>query len=243
MTAGKPAARRMDKRRVEELLRAPDFSENLAVWRSFPARKVINPLVSFLCSADECVRWHAVTAAGIVTAALAEQDPESARVIVRRFLWQLNDESGGIGWGIPEALGESMARSPLLAEEYARLALSFIKEDENFLEHPPLRAGALWALARLLQSRAHLLPESEAPLVASLRDPDALFRALALWGLGAVATARSLPFMERLSADMTPVRLYRNESFENTTVSELARQAVAAVKTRQGLTGNPAANE
>lgn len=243
MIAGEPAVRRIEKKRVEELLRASDFSRNLAVWRSLPARKVINPLVSFLCSADERLRWHAVTAAGLVTATLAEEDPESARVIVRRFLWQLNDESGGIGWGVPEALGESLARSPLLAGEYARLVLSFIKEDENYLEHPPLLAGALWGLARLLQTRAHLLAESEGPLVAYLHHPDALFRALALWGLGAVATARTLPLLQRLSTDTSPVRLYRNESFEDTTVAEGARQAAAAVRTRLGLRTPPAANE
>lgn len=242
MSEGEPVVRRIDKRRVEELLRAPDFSDNLGVWPTFPARKVINPLVSFLCSADERVRWHAVTASGIVTAALAEEDPESARVIIRRFLWQLNDESGGIGWGIPEALGESAARSPLLAGEYARLVLSFVKEDENFLEHPPLLAGALWALARLLQTRADLLKDSEAPLISYGRHPDALFRALALWGLGAVGTTRSLPLIESLEADDAAVRIYRNESFENTTVAELARQARIAVKNRLGLTASPAAD-
>lgn len=242
MSEREPAVRRIDKRRVEELLRAPDFSENLSVWRSFPARKVINPLVSFLCSMDERVRWHAVTAAGIVTAALAEREPESARVIVRRFLWQLNDESGGIGWGIPEALGESLARSPLLAEEYGRLVLSFIKEDENHLDHPPLLAGALWAVARLLQTRADRLKDSEDPLISYVRHPNALFRALALWGLGAVGTKASLSRIEPLEADNAPVRLYRNESFQNTTVSELAQEARSAIRSRIDLTTSPAAN-
>ncbi len=235
------APRRIDKRRVEELLRAPDFATQLALWRTFPARKVINPLVSFLCSVDEQVRWHAVTAAGVVTAALAEEDPESARVIIRRFLWQLNDESGGIGWGIPEALGESLARSALLAKEYGRLVLSLIKEDENYLEHPPLLAGALWALARLLQNRAHLLKESEAPLISYGHHPEPAFRALALWGLGAVGSSLSLPLIESLEADSAPVRLYRNETFENTAVGELARQARSAVLTRFGLRSFPTA--
>lgn len=242
MSEGEQVGRRIDKRRVEELLRAPDFAAQLALWRTFHARKVINPLVSFLCSADEQVRWHAVTAAGVVTAALAEVDPESARVIIRRFLWQLNDESGGIGWGIPEALGESLARSALLAKEYGRLVLSFIKEDENYLEHPPLLAGALWALARLLHSRADLLKESETPLISYGRHPEPAFRGLALWGLASVGTALSLPLIESLEADSAPVRFYRNESFENTTLGELAREARSAVMTRLDLRASPTAN-
>ncbi len=144
--------------------------------------------------------------------------------------------------GIPEALGESLARSALLAKEYGRLVLSFIKEDENYLEHPPLLAGALWALARLLQTRADLLKESEAPLLSYVRHPNALFRALALWGLGAVGTAASFSRLEPLETDNAPVRLYRNESFENTTVSELAREARTAIRSRIDLTTSPTAN-
>jgi hypothetical protein len=43
---------------------------------------------------------------GEVMAHLADKDMESARVIMRRLMWSLNDESGGIGWGAPEAMGE-----------------------------------------------------------------------------------------------------------------------------------------
>jgi len=225
---------RMDKKVVKELLEAPDFSATLDVWRLVPARKVINPLLSFLCSPDETLRWHAVTAAGIVTAALAEENPESARVIIRRFLWQLNDESGGIGWGIPEALGESLARSPLLAKEYARLVLSFVKEDENYLEHPPLLVGALWAVARLAQDRAELLTEAEQVLLSYVDHAEGVFCALALWGLGALASPAVVTRLDQLTTDTRPVRLYRRESFQNCTVADVAREAQAAILARHG---------
>ncbi|WP_448384196.1 DVU0298 family protein [Desulfosoma sp.] len=225
---------RIDKKGVKALLEAPDFSATLDIWRLLPARKVINPLLSFLCSPQEMLRWHAVTAAGIVTAALAEENPESARVIIRRFLWQLNDESGGIGWGIPEALGESLARSPLLAKEYARLVLSFVKEDENYLEYPPLLAGALWAVARLAQDRAELLKEAEEVLLSFVDHTQGVFRALALWGLGAVGSPTILPRLDELTTDTCPVRLYRQESFQDCTVADVAREAQAAIFGRHG---------
>ncbi len=70
-------------------------------------------------------------------------------------MWTLNDESGGIGWGAPEAMAEAMACHPRLAEEYVRILLSYIREDGNFLEYEPLRRGALWGIGRL----AHIYPE------------------------------------------------------------------------------------
>jgi hypothetical protein len=68
---------------------------------------------------------------------------------MRRMIWNLNDESGGIGWGSPETMGESMACHNRLAGEYHRILVSYIRPDGNFLEHPELQKGLLWGLARL----------------------------------------------------------------------------------------------
>lgn len=239
----KESSTRVDKRQIQSLLASPDFSKNLELWRSFSPRQVINPLLSFLCSTDEKLRWHAVTAAGVVTATLAEEDLESARVIVRRFLWQLNDESGGIGWGIPEAMGEALARSPALAQEYGRLVLSFVREDENYLDHEPLLAGALWALARFVQAHPKLLSESAQDFVVYARHPHARFRGLALWGLSAVGDGSCLAIVQSLTADTASVRLYRHETLEDTSVAQLAREAVRAIGARENLTNFPAASE
>ena len=65
-----------------------------------PARQVVNPLFSFLYNTDELLKWKAVTALGAVVSNLASHDMESARIVMRRLIWNLNDESGGIGWGL-----------------------------------------------------------------------------------------------------------------------------------------------
>ncbi len=105
------------KRNVLKLLQQDSPDQCISELHRLPARKVVNPLFSFLCSLDELVKWRAVSAMGAVLANLAESNLESARVVMRRFIWQLNDESGGIGWGCPEAMGDTMARSRRLAEE------------------------------------------------------------------------------------------------------------------------------
>jgi hypothetical protein len=77
-------------------------------------------------------------------------------------MWTLNDESGGIGWGSPEAMAEAMARHRGLAKEYISILFSYIREDGNFLEYEPLRRGALWGIRRLSQVYPELLKKLDA---------------------------------------------------------------------------------
>ncbi|NIR18057.1 MAG: HEAT repeat domain-containing protein, partial [Desulfobacterales bacterium] len=77
---------------------------------------------------DQDVRWSAVKAMGRVVAKMADEDMESARVIMRRLMWNLNDESGGIGWGSPEAMAEILTCHDGLAKEYAHILISYARE-------------------------------------------------------------------------------------------------------------------
>lgn len=43
---------------------------------------------------------------------------EKACTVMRRLMWTLNDEFGGIGWGVPEAMGEIMVCHKGLAHIY-----------------------------------------------------------------------------------------------------------------------------
>ena len=133
---------------MSQLLLQEDFEKGLSQIGDLPARKVINPLFSFLCSLDELLKWRAVTAMGEVVTRLAEEDMESARVVMRRYMWHLNDESGGIGWGCPESMGEVMARNENLATEFWCILISYIRPDGNFLEHEVLQRGVLWGVGR-----------------------------------------------------------------------------------------------
>ena len=172
------------KRKVIDLLKADDFAGVLETFRSYPARRVINPLFSCLCSTEPQIKWRAITALGAVVANLAQDDMESARVVMRRMIWNLNDESGGIGWGVPETMGEVMARHKGLAREYVNILVSYIREDGNFLEYEPLQQGVLWGLGRLAQTSPELLQDAGAHLHPFLSSEDATLRGLAAWILG-----------------------------------------------------------
>ncbi|MDY6904148.1 MAG: HEAT repeat domain-containing protein [Thermodesulfobacteriota bacterium] len=164
----KTATGRQLKKIVAALLQQGDMDAAMAQIRQYPPRQIINPLIGLLFHKNAPVQQRAIAAIGATTARLAESDMESARVIMRRLMWSLNDESGGIGWGAPEAMGEIMARNHRLADEYHRILLSYIAPDKNFLEHDDLRLDALNGIKRLAAARPELVRDA-AGLLASCR--------------------------------------------------------------------------
>ena len=157
------------KARIGQLLGQDDFENALETIRRMPGRQAVNPLFSFLYSGEEEIRWRAVTAMGAVVGHLADTAMESARVVMRRFMWNLNDESGGIGWGSPEAMGEITAGHAGLADEFACILISYIDPQGNFLEHELLQRGSLWGVGRLAHARP-LLAKPAAPFLTAFFD-------------------------------------------------------------------------
>ena len=104
-------------------------------------------------------------AMGGVMAAIHAESPEDAKNIVRRFMWHMNEESGNIGWGIPEAFGETLAQCPPLADTFRRVLLHYIydapeEKSTGFCDHAPLRIACYRAIARLLEARPDFVNEA-----------------------------------------------------------------------------------
>ena len=218
------------KKRIQRLLLQKNLESGLAEIGGMPARKAINPLFSFLCSPDELLKWRAVTAMGEVVDRLADTDMESARVIMRRYMWQLNDESGGIGWGCPEAMGEIMARNENLADEFWCILISYIRPDGNFLEHEVLQRGVLWGVGRLAHARPQLLKTSVEYLHPYLQSEDPHLRGLSAWAAGAFQDQNTATLLERLNDDSAKFRFYLDGHIKKHSVSEIAKKALQMVK-------------
>ena len=144
---------------VLSILEHPDFTNNLQKLHELPPQKTINALFSFLCSADKSIKNKAVIAMGEVVSRMAETDMESARTVMRRLIWSLNEESGWIGWGSAEAMGEIMARNNTLAHEYHNILISYVTEGDNYLLYDKLREEVMQGLKRLSQVYPQLVQE------------------------------------------------------------------------------------
>ena len=220
-----------EKRRITKLLESPDIEAVIQELRQLPASRVINPLIGALCSNNETARWHAITALGPIMADLADNDMEAARVVMRRFMWSLNDESGGIGWGAPEAMGEIMALHDKLAEEYAHMLVAYMREDGFYLELPQLQQGLMWGLARLALAKPGLLKAKNVItyLLPYLDSDDSTVRGLAAWTLGLLHAKEAVAYLEKLVNDPARVKIFLNRTFVPDTVGNLAHKALANI--------------
>lgn len=230
------------KKEVLKLLLMPKLEPMLTRISQLPAKEAVNSLFSAICHHDELLRWHGISGMGMMVARLAEDNMEEGRIMMRRFLWSLNDESGGIGWGAPESMAESMHHHENLAEEYIHMLISYTRpdgpelaQDGNFLEHEVLQRGLLWGLNRLCIRRKALLIDKGVldNIPFYLESDDMIVGALAarLCGTLGIQSARG-KILSLLASDKskTKISVYEEGQFQNFTPKVLAETALQELR-------------
>ncbi|MBT8393094.1 MAG: hypothetical protein HKP17_03170 [Ignavibacteriaceae bacterium] len=142
-----------------EFLRQENFESKLNDIHQLLPMKVVNALLSILVTTDEELRNRVVKSFGEVVSQLAEKDIEVARIVMRRLMLSVTEESGGIGWNTPEAMGEIMARSEQLANEYHKILISYTMGGGNELDFVELQKSVIAGLKRLSEVRPELVEE------------------------------------------------------------------------------------
>jgi len=202
--------------RLRELLDVRDEARLLAWARQEP--RAASTVIAAIFETDDLRRWRAIEALGTLAEDAARKDLETVRDWVRRIFWNMMEESGGLMWHGPEAIGEMLARVPPLIREFASPLGSYRAEE-------PFEAGTYTALARLALVDPETIREIVPYLVSGLRDPDPRIRAhaaLAVFRSGADA-GRSAA--ERLWDDDERIVVYDRDSgaLRETTVGDLVR--------------------
>ena len=192
-------------------------------------RKVLSQLVRIAYDKDTVTGWRAIKAIGAAARALIAIDYPFLREMVRKLLWSLSDESGGIGWSAPEILGEIVSSDterfqdiiPLIAEVYS-------------IEEKVFRPGVLYALNRIGQENPALLIPYKGIMFEGLQDKDALVRVHAiellqklLPTLSAQDAGSAKEILGQMAADRAEVWIYNDAGFENIQVRERAIKALA----------------
>lgn len=216
------------KNHVRETLLSQEFSIDCAFEGHAP-RLVLAALFSMYFDPDQILRWRAITATGSVMSKMANENMESARIVMRRLMWTLNDESGGIGWGSPEAMGEIMARHARLSDEYHRILVSYMMEDGNYLELEVLQRGVIWAVARLAEARPDIGEKVRGLVRPYLFSPDREVRGQAARLAGIVHDKESIDGLGKMISDDSSIPVYENSEIKYFKISEIAKKSIGLI--------------
>lgn len=187
-------------------------------------KRVLSFLTALTYDTDPLISWRAVEVIGLAADRIAADDPEFVRNHVRRLMWLINHESGGIGWRTPETIGEILRSCPECFAEFVPILLSCLDMEEQ--DAVRFRAGTLWAIGRLGQVMPEAVRGAVAGVFHCLDDPNPQVRGLAAWCLGELGTAEHLASHSLLLADESLVDFYENGQLISKSVAQLARTAL-----------------
>jgi HEAT repeat protein len=220
---------RILKKKLFDLLNQGELEKALVEIGRLPLRQTVNPLLSFIQSGNEKIKWGAVKAMGQVVSGLADRDLEAGRVIVRRLMWTLNDESGGIGWGSPEAMGEILAAHGGLAREYAHLLLAYARKNGTYLDHKGLQRGLMWGIGRLAEKRPELVRRDAGSLLPYLESQDGAIRGLSARIMGLLQLKDAQPALRKLTEDDSSLVFLVGNDLITVRVKDLASEALRSI--------------
>jgi len=206
------------KKNILALLESRDLQE-ISSLKASPY-KIINNLISLSYDKKSNISWRAIEAVGLFTGKMAKEDSEFVRNIVGRLLWMIRDESGGIGWSVPEMLGEIVKNNPVLCADIAPVIVSFYEE-------LMLATGVLWAVGSMGKLDKDTL-EYAVPLIRQfLNSPEAIQRGYAARTLGALGASDAIQDLEGLVSDDNLIPVYHDGDLQEKTVGDMATEALS----------------
>ncbi|MDE5832024.1 MAG: HEAT repeat domain-containing protein [Desulfovibrio sp.] len=224
------AGMRDNKKAIREALTGEDWEKKIPEIAKM-GKPAVSPLFSLLLLDPE-TKHRAAKALGETVDSLAKTDLEAAKNVIRRFMWHMNEESGNIGWGIPDAFAECLVANAELAKTYASILRSYIIDlgfDDNYCDHDILRRSCYWAIGRLAQARPELAEPARPWLLKGLEDRDSVCRGMAAWALGQLKPElMDAPALKKLaeSGDRDECEYFDNATLRRGTVSDLARESL-----------------
>ncbi len=214
---------RQTRRKVKNILLGSLGTQAFTLLEQIPDEQLVGHLFSHFYVNDERIKFRSITAMGALGKRLAVKKMETARVLMRRIMWNLNDESGGIGWGSPEAMGQILYNSPQLAMEFKSILFSYLDPGGNFIEHDILQRGVLWGIGTYLKAAPQNLNETTQGLIFShLHSLDAIKRGYAIRALANAGRFKPHLIPKAILTDCEQIDLFTGWDFVKITISDIA---------------------
>jgi hypothetical protein len=191
-------------------------------------RRMLSALVRLAYDRETLVGWRAIAAAGQVASVFVRNNYEFLRETVRKLLWSLTDESGGIGWSAPELIGEIVSADPKkFSDVVPIIAEVFCIEEVVF------KPGVLYAFKRIAETHPEMITPFQEIILGGLSEQDPKARIYAIELVVMLAKhldGENLDRMRRqvaaLTQDEREAWIYEGDSFSSVLVKEIAEAAM-----------------
>ncbi len=215
---------RKTKKKVGQILLEPRRATAMEMLEQIPDEQLTGHLFSHFYHKDELVKFRSIAAMGALVSRIEQKNMEKARIVLRRIMWNLNDESGGIGWGSPEAMGEILCLSPQLALEFKSILFSYLDPEGNYIEHEALQRGVLWGVGTYLESSnpQDLNSETKGFLFGHLHSLDPVKRGYAVRALMNAGCFDCSLVPENIMTDKHRIDIFNDWDFVVTRISDMA---------------------
>ncbi len=214
----------MDKSRQQliQFLESNDLMSAAALVKQ--NRRRLSHLVRLAYDKETLTGWRAIKAIGIAAKAIVDQEYPFLRETIRKLLWSLSDESGGIGWSAPEIVGEIVCSDPERFQDIIPI-LSGIYD----IEEEVFRPGILYALSRVAEERSDLIIPYKDLAIRALGDKNPLVRYFGLEVISRIKGRMTVQnndvvdgYMRKLVADTAEVWVYKDYNFFSIQIAEAA---------------------
>jgi hypothetical protein len=224
--------RQTSSRELAQLLR--DNALHTLAARADNETALVTHLVRSLYHPDAELRWRAADVLGKASAGWFSSHPARVERLLQRLAWALNDESGTVGWGVPQAIGEIVLHQQAACDRYGSLLASWLGDKEVEVGNELMVHGVIYALGRVAAHHPGSVQSALPHLLEKLRAVDATTRALAACTLGVLGPVAAgdphgiVVELHALISDAGQVDLYDSGSLRPTTVGATACRAIAA---------------
>lgn len=213
---------RKTKKKVGKVLLEARRETAMNLLSQIPDEQLAGHLFSHFYHKDELVKFRSTAAMGVLGARMGKRNMEKARILLRRIMWNLNDESGGMGWGSPEAMGEILCQSPELALEFKSILFSYLDPNGNFVEHEMLQRGVLWGIGTFLKAFPNDLGEKTKILLSGhLDSSDPVKRGYAVRALMNANSFNCSPMPENIAEDQVQIDVFNDWNFIKIRISDM----------------------
>jgi hypothetical protein len=215
------------KKSIQQYLESNDLDAIVSLAKK--NRRVLPLLVRSAYDKETLAGWRAIKAVGLVARELIKTDYEFLREAVRKLLWSLSDESGGIGWSAPEILGEIVAVDPQRFSDIIPLIAGVYGIEEDVF-----RPGVVYALGRIAGVSPELVMPHRGIIFSALSGADPLTRVYAIRAIKSIwkletQKNRSIikGLLEDITSDKREVFIYHNDDFSRIEVGEESYAALS----------------